>query len=327
MGRRLNSHQTTGISHKPVMADEVVEFIVPRPGGVYLDATVGAGGHSLRLLKASEPDGMVIAFDRDERALAVAYENLAGFGGRVEFHHKDFRDAPAILDGLALDGMVADLGVSSMQLEDPDAGFSFRLPGPLDMRMDRSDGATAADLVNTLPREELADLIWRYGEERRSRRIAAAIVEARERSPITRVEELAAVVRNAFSAREIRQARIDPATRTFQALRIAVNEELRGLDRFIEEAAGLLKPGARMVVISFHSLEDRIVKQTLKRLSGGADVDRYRPPDELARPPLRLLTRRASRPSAAEVEQNPRSRSARLRVAERRTEEGPICAS
>jgi 16S rRNA (cytosine1402-N4)-methyltransferase len=318
MGRRSVKEGFANRTHTPVMAGEVVQLIRPHPGGVYLDATVGPGGHSRLLLEGSAPDGRVIAFDRDERALEAARENLAEYGERVEFHHGDFREVPAMPVGWELDGVVADLGVSSLQLEDPEAGFSFRLAGPLDMRMDSSGGVTAADLVNTLPREELAGLIWRYGEERRSRRIAEAIVVAREESPITRTDELAEIVRSVFSGREIHAGRIDPATRTFQALRIAVNGELEGLDRFIEEITLKLKPGGRLVIISFHSLEDGIVKRTLRKLSGtGERGSRYLPRKDNEPALLRLLTRRAVRPSEAEVEGNPRSRSARLRAAER----------
>jgi 16S rRNA (cytosine1402-N4)-methyltransferase len=303
-------------AHIPVLADEVIEIIRPRAGGLYLDATVGAGGHSRRLLDASAPDGRVIAYDRDERALAEARRALSGYGERISFIHDDFRNAPSHLDPGSLDGLVADLGVSSIQLEDPEAGFSFRLSGPLDMRMDQRSGQTAADLLNTLSRKELAELLRRFGDERRAARISKAIVAARADRRIERTDELAAIVRSAFSERERRTARIDPATRTFQALRIAVNDELRGLDEFLASAAGLLRPGARMAVISFHSLEDGIVKRTLRGLSGGLPRSRHLPP-EAEKPSLRLVTRRVLRPSEGEVESNPRSRSARLRAAEK----------
>lgn len=313
----MKAEKSAVSTHIPVLAEEVLKHLCPKSGCVYLDATVGAGGHCRLLLEAAPPDSRVIAFDRDGRAIETARRNLAEFGDRVSFHHEDFRRAPAILEGIELDGAVADLGVSSLQLDDPEAGFSFKHSGPLDMRMDRRDGQTAADIVNSLSGDEIADLIWRYGEERRSRRIARAIVETRENSPIENTDELARVIRSAFSARERRTARIDPATRTFQALRIAVNDELNGLDEFISATSRLLKPGARLVIISFHSLEDRIVKRTLRNLSGASGGGRYLPPEEPKLPLMRILTRRPVRPSESETERNPRSRSARLRAAER----------
>ena len=328
-GRRtvLRIMGRTDAAHVPVLAGEVLEILRPRPGGLFLDATLGAGGHSGMILEAASPDGRVLAFDRDERAIAEARRNLQDFGDRIEYRHEDFRRAPATLAGEKLDGVVADLGVSSMQLDDPEAGFSFSRPGPLDMRMDRRGGPTAADLVNGLEVRELADILRRYGEERRAGAVARAIAKAREEAPLTTTEALARVVLSAFSAREQHSMRIHPATRTFQALRIAVNDELSGLDAFIEEISELLRPGACIAVISFHSLEDRIVKQTLRRLSGGEAGSRYLPPDE-QQPLLRLLTRKPIRPGSEEIECNPRSRSARLRAAERLTrEEADQCAS
>ena len=313
----LNIMELSSPIHIPVLADEIIKLLEPRPGGQYLDATVGAGGHSRLLLEASAPGGRVIAFDRDERAITLARRHLLPFGDRVEFHNTDFREAPALLEGRALDGALIDLGVSSMQLDDPEAGFSFRLGGPLDMRMDRRSGRTAADLVNSLSQEELAELLWSYGQERRSRAVAAAIVRARTRSPIERTDELARIVRSVFSQKQLRTARIDPATRTFQALRIAVNDELSGLDVFIEQLSHLLNPGGRLAVISFHSLEDRIVKRTLRRLAGVRPASRYLPEAPAEAPVLRLVNRRAIRPSSEEEKRNPRCRSARLRVAER----------
>ena len=302
--------------HLPVLADQVVSLLVPSPstGGLYLDATVGAGGHSRALLEAAGPRARVVAFDRDERALAVATEELREFGERVELVHSDFREAPAHLRGLILDGAVADLGVSSLQLDDPEAGFSFRLPGPLDMRMDRRRRTTAADIVNGLPEDELAHLLWEYGEEKASRRIAAAIVSARRRSPIGRTEELAEIVRGAVGRG---RGRTDPSTRTFQALRIAVNDELSGLDRFLVEVVNQLRPGGRLAVISFHSLEDRIVKRTLRRLAGRPINLTGEPAPAAAEPKVKLLTRKPLRPSRAEMEANRRCRSARLRAAEK----------
>ncbi len=313
----LKAEKSTVSTHIPVMADEVLEFLDPKPGCVYLDATLGAGGHSRLLLEAAPPDSRVIAFDRDARAIEAAQINLAELGERVSFHNEDFRRAPDILGEIELDGAVADLGVSSLQFDDPEAGFSFRFSGPLDMRMDKRSERTAAYIVNNFAYDDLAEVLWRYGEERRSRRIARAIVKTRETSPIESTDELARVVRSAFSAREQRTARIDPATRTFQALRIAVNDELDGLDEFISATVLMLKPGARLVIISFHSLEDRIVKATLRNLSGASSGGRYLPPEEPTQPQVRILTRRPVRPSESETERNPRSRSARLRAAER----------
>ncbi len=306
--------------HLPVLVDQLVALLVPEPraGGIYLDATVGAGGHSRALLEAAGPGARVVAFDRDERALAAAAAELREFGDRVELVHADFREAPARLRGQALDGSVADLGVSSLQLDDSEAGFSFRLPGPLDMRMDRRRGKTASDIVNGLPEDQLARLLWEFGEERASRRVAAAIVAARRRSPIGRTEELAEIVRSAVGRG---RGRTDSSTRTFQALRIAVNDELSGLNRFLGEVVDLLRPGGRLAVISFHSLEDRIVKRTLRRLAGRPINLTGEPAPAAAGPKVKLLTRKPVRPSRAEVEANRRCRSARLRAAEKLDQE------
>ena len=272
----------------------------PRPDGVYVDCTVGLGGHAAALLDAGA--GRLIGLDRDEAALAIARARLtARAGGRIEFVHADYRDLPRVLrergvDGI--DGAIADLGVSSMQLDDAERGFSFRQDGPLDMRMDRSSGVPVADLIRTTDEVTLADVIFRFGEERHSRRVARAIVQARERQPLTRTAELASVVRRAAGGRGWQ--RIDPATRTFQALRIWVNRELDGLDTFVEAAVAALRVGGRFAMIAFHSLEDRVVKQTFKRL-----------------PDVQILTKRPVVADEDEIRRNPRSRSARLRAVER----------
>ena len=286
------------------MVAEVVAILRPHAGGVYVDATIGAGGHTVALLDAGA--GRVIGLDRDASALDRVRARLGDAAGRVELAHADYRDLVAVLERCrapAIDGLIADLGVSSMQLDDPDRGFSFRLGGPLDMRMDRSKGPTAAELVAGADEATLADVIWRFGEERHSRRVARAIVRARERQPITQAAELAAIVRPVVRGGR-GHSRIDPATRTFQALRIWVNRELEGLDSFLETAAGVLTARSRLAVIAFHSLEDRIVKHTFRRLAAAGTG-------------LQLVTRRSVVPDEAEIARNPRARSARLRALEK----------
>jgi len=292
------------VVHEPVMSAEVVELLAPGRGGVFLDCTVGLGGHARALLGAGAT--RLIGLDRDRDALARAADTLAPWVGRVELVHADYRDAARVLDGRGIDrvdGALADLGVSSLQFDGEGRGFSFRRDEPLDMRMDQSAGPTAADLLASVAEAELADVIFRHGEERHSRRIARAVVEARRRAPVRTTGELAAIVRRAVPARGYQ--RIDPATRTFQALRIWVNRELEGLDQFLREILGRLRAGARLVVIAFHSLEDRIVKQTLRALERGADAA------------IRVLTKRPLVPRDEEVAANPRARSAKLRAAER----------
>jgi 16S rRNA (cytosine1402-N4)-methyltransferase len=290
--------------HEPVLTTEVLRHLEPSRGGLFVDCTVGLGGHTRALLDAGA--SRVIGLDRDSDALAAARESLTAYADRVELVHADYRTLEAVLDarGIRLvDGALADLGVSSLQLDADARGFSFRREGPLDMRMDRSSGPTASDLINAAPERELADVIWRFGEERFSRRIARRIVEARGRAPIATTGELAEIVRRAVPVRG--RARIDPATRTFQALRIWVNRELDGLDAFLRAAAGRLRAGARLAVITFHSLEDRIVKHTLRALAAA--------PDAL----VTVLTKRPLVPGDEEIARNPRARSAKLRAAER----------
>jgi 16S rRNA (cytosine1402-N4)-methyltransferase len=288
--------------HVPVLTGQVLQWLQPERGGLFMDCTVGLGGHARALLTAGA--SRLVGFDRDADALAIARETLAPFGDRVALVQSDYRDLERELGarGIGLvDGALADLGVSSMQLDREGRGFSFQRDEPLDMRMDRSGGDTAADLVARASERELADVIFEYGEERFSRRIARSIVEAREAAPIQSTGRLAAIVRRAVPIRGY--ARIDPATRTFQALRIWVNRELDGLDRFLTSVVHRLRDGARFVVISFHSLEDRIVKHTFRALeqSGG----------------VRVLTKKPATANDEELHRNPRARSAKLRAAER----------
>jgi 16S rRNA (cytosine1402-N4)-methyltransferase len=291
-------------AHLPVLMAETLQHLQPERGGLFVDCTVGPGGHSRALLEAGAT--RVVGLDRDPQALAVARATLAPWADRVELVHADYRALDEVLDrhGISLvDGALADLGVSSLQLDAPGRGFSFQRDEPLDMRMDTTGGETAADLVARSTERDLADAIYAYGEERFSRRIARAIVEARRAQPIATTGGLAAIVRRALPRRG--HMRIDPATRTFQALRIWVNRELDGLDRFLEAAARRLRIGARLVVISFHSLEDRIVKHTLRALQLDRDAG------------VRVLTRKPVVPGDDEVRRNPRARSAKLRAAER----------
>jgi 16S rRNA (cytosine1402-N4)-methyltransferase len=292
--------------HVPVMRVEVVAALAPGRGGVFVDCTVGLGGHAAAVLEAGAT--RVIGVDRDEDALAIARERLARWPSQVSLVHADFHGIGAVLDAHGVtgaDGILADLGVSSLQLDGAGRGFSFQRDEPLDMRMDRSTGRTAADLIADLPEEDLATLIYTLGEERYSRRIARAIAEARRDGPVATTGQLAGIVRRAVPRKGY--SPIHPATRTFQALRIAVNDELDGLDRFVEEACGRLAPQGRLVVIAFHSLEDRLVKHTLRALT----ADRTRA--------LRLLSRKAWQATDAEVRINPRARSAKLRAVERVT--------
>ena len=294
----------TAPEHVPVMSAEVVAALAPGRGGVFVDCTLGLGGHAAAVLTAGATH--VIGIDRDAEALAVARERLARWAGQVEFVHADFRGLGDLLDARGVsrvDGILADLGVSSLQFDGDGRGFSFQRDERLDMRMDRSSGPTAADLIAELPEGELADLIYRYGEERYSRRIARAVACARREGPIATTGQLAALVRRAIPRKGY--SPIHPATRTFQALRIAVNRELDGLDQFVDQACARLAPHGRLVVIAFHSLEDRVIKHTLRGLV--ADGSRS----------LRLLARKAARPTEPEVQMNPRARSARLRAIER----------
>ena len=277
------------------MLAEVLELLAVKPGGLFVDGTLGLGGHAEELLRQSAPDGRLLGLDRDSETLALATERLQAFGARARFVHADYREIPSLLKGDPADGILLDLGISSVQLDDPERGFSFQADGPLDMRMDRSHGETAAEVVNRLGEPELADLIFRFGEEPGSRRIAKAIATARRKARIRSTAELAAIVRGAAPRPK---PGLHPATRTFQAIRIRVNRELEGLGDTLAALARALKPGGRLAVIAFHSLEDREVKEAFR----GIEHEGFR-----------RLTKKPLRPTDAEVARNPRARSARLR--------------
>ncbi len=305
------------MSHIPVLLEEISDYLAPRDGGVYLDGTFGGGGYATRILQAAQCT--LWAIDRDPAAIARGAELAQRFAGRLHMLHGDFGDMVSLLaeHGIAaLDGVVLDLGVSSYQIDDPMRGFSFRFDGPLDMRMS-SAGESAADLVNRLPEAELADIIWQFGEERHSRRIAKAIVEARALNRIATTGHLASIIRSVVRTDK---SGIDPATRSFQALRIRVNDELGEIERALDAAASLLRPQGRLVVVAFHSLEDRLVKRFMAQATGrGQGHSRHDPRgmmDQQA-PQFRLLTGNAVKPGDAEIAANPRSRSARLRAMER----------
>jgi 16S rRNA (cytosine1402-N4)-methyltransferase len=291
--------------HAPVLVAEVISHLAPARGGLFVDCTLGAGGHTRALLDAGAT--RVLGLDRDRTALGLATGNLQDRADRVELVHADYRTLGDVLDARAITtvdgGILADLGVSSMQLDEADRGFSFKADAPLDMRMDRDSGLTASEMLQGVDETALADIIYQYGEERFSRRIARAIVHAREQGPIATTGQLAAIVRRAVPTRGWQ--RIDPATRTFQAIRIWVNRELDGLDAFIRLAVSRLSAGARLAIIAFHSLEDRIVKHTFRALA------------QSDQPSIALITRRPIEAGDEEVARNPRARSAKLRVAER----------
>jgi len=303
--------------HRPVLLRETIELLAAERGGLFVDCTVGLGGHSEAILQASR-DAQVLGIDRDDEALELARKRLVRFGSRFRAVHADFRDITrvlAIAEVKHVRGILADLGVSSLQLDSPSRGFSFRHDAPLDMRMDASTGVeTAAELLGRLSEVEIAQIIFEYGEERRSRRIARWIVERRERGePITTTRALAGLVERAVGPGK--QRRIHPATRTFQALRIAVNSELENLDRFVTDAVDLLEPDGRLAVISFHSLEDRIIKRTLWKLSGRCQCPPRLPRCMCdAKKAVEILTRRPISPAEDEVADNPRARSAKLRA-------------
>lgn len=316
--------------HEPVLLEEVVEWLQPQHGGVFVDCTIGLGGHARAILDAS-PDTGVVGIDRDPEALDVARERLAFFEGRVQLVHENFENIASVLKRASVSevrGVLADLGVSSLQLLSSQRGFGFASDSPLDMRMDQTVGLRAADLVNQLTEQELANLIFEYGEERGARKIARRVVQERDREPITTTKQLADIAVRALKVPG--RWRIHPATRTFQALRIAVNDELRTLERFITAAISALTHGGRLAVISFHSLEDRIVKRSFRLESGKCLCEpqsgkgrRDAAIDEIvcercgARRRISILTRKPTRPTAEETRRNPRSRSALLRVCER----------
>jgi 16S rRNA (cytosine1402-N4)-methyltransferase len=305
--------------HLPVMPEEVLDLLQCKPGGIFVDATLGLGGHARAVLEKIRPGGLLIGLDRDQESLEKAAILLQPYSDSTRLLHENYKNLPLVLNNLgieSIDGILVDLGVSSYQLLLPERGFSFQSDAMLDMRMDRTQPLTAADLVNELPEEQLAEIIHRYGEERFSRRIAAAIVTARERARVTRCSQLAAIVKGAVAGRGPQP--LHPATRTFQALRIAVNQELEGLQEFITDALAYLRPGGRMAVIAFHSLEDRIVKQSFRMLAGFCICER---PSDLCTCPrqarARVVTPRPVTPGDAELAANPRARSAKLRALER----------
>jgi len=288
--------------HEPVMVAEVLEHLAPSRGGVFVDCTVGMGGHARALVDAGA--SRLIGIDRDQQALDQARETLRDAGEAVDLVHADYRGFEGVLDARGIgpvDGLMADLGVSSLQLDAPGRGFSFRRDELLDMRMDTSSGATAAEMLASVDEKTLADVVYELGEERHARRVARAIVEARKTRRLESTGQLADIVRRAVPRKGY--TRIDPATRTFQAIRIWVNQELEGLDGFLMRAAARLAPGGRLVMLTFHSLEDRVVKHTLRALQGAGT--------------LTIRTKRPVVPSESEIDRNPRARSAKLRAAER----------
>ncbi|MEZ4563570.1 MAG: 16S rRNA (cytosine(1402)-N(4))-methyltransferase RsmH [Thermomicrobiales bacterium] len=315
------SSSASAAGHMPVLRDEAIAALRPRPGGRYIDGTFGGGGHTRALLAAIAPDGVVLALDADPAAIARAEAMRAdlAIGTRLMPVQGNFADMyqVALAQGIApVDGVLLDLGLSSFQLDAPDRGFAFRLDGPLDMRFDPTRGVPASELVNTLPEVELADLIWRFGEEPGSRRIARAVVRERSSAPVQTTAQLAGIVERALGGRRGRDTH--PATRTFQALRMATNDELRVLEAALLGAVDVLAAGGRLAVIAFHSLEDRLVKRFIDRESAACVC----PPEAPIcvcnhQPRLRKVTRRAIKPTAGEAAANPRARSAILRVAER----------
>ena len=308
--------------HIPVMLEEVMHWITPKPGGVYMDATLGLGGHSAKLMELTGGQARLLGLDRDEQALAKAGERLARYGDNVQLAHTSFQHFPRVVREAGLDlfdGVIADLGVSSLQLDSPDRGFSFIHDGPLDMRMDPgSGGEPAAGIVNNASYEHLRQLLWDYGEEPMAGRIARAIIKARETARIESTLELARIVAAAYPAKRRALSRNHPATKTFQALRLEVNQELREIEFFLERIVDYLRPGARIAIISFHSLEDRIVKRAFRKESTGCLCPREYPLCQCGHEKkLRLPFRKPLIPGEEEMRANSRSRSAKLRVAER----------
>lgn len=308
--------------HTPVMTEEILEHLEPRSGKVYLDGTIGLGGHAAAILDRSAPAGKVIGLDADAESLGIARQRLASYGDRVVLAHARYEEARRVLDGLGygrVHGVLLDLGISRAQLEAPERGFSFDREGPLDMRMDRTTGRTAGELLASLSEDEMARLFWRFGGERWARRIARGIAKRREtHGNLSTTRELAQTVLQSVPRRK-GPARIHPATRVFQALRIAVNRELDAVAAFLQGVPDLLERGGRFCVLSFHSLEDRLVKEAMQRWERGCRClpDRALPCACPGEPLLKRVHRKALRPSQAEVERNPLCRSARLRVAER----------
>lgn len=306
--------------HKSVLLQECIDALNIRPDGIYLDGTLGGAGHSSQIARRLTEGGRLIGVDRDRTALAAAKERLAPYADRVTLVHSNFAEIDAILDSLgipAVDGMLFDLGVSSPQLDDASRGFSYMADAPLDMRMDKDDVLTAGEVVNTWPQGELRRILYDYGEERYAPQIAAAICRAREKAPIETTLELVDIIRSAMPAQALREKQ-HPAKRSFQAIRIAVNDELGAVSRMMQAAVGRLNPGGRLAVITFHSLEDRIVKSEMQQAARGCTCPPEFPVCVCGKKPLvKLVTRKPIVSGPAELEENPRARSAKLRVAER----------
>ena len=304
-------------AHQPVLYNEIIHFLKPHQSGRYVDGTIGAGGHARGILDASEPEGLLLGFDVDSSALQLARKHLESYQDRVFLVNSSFKNLSEQLDAMGwqmVDGILLDLGISSMQIDVQGRGFSFGKDAPLDMRFNQQDRITAKELVNNLPEEELADLLFKYGEERRSRRVAKVIVNAR---PIESTVELAKIVASATSSG---RPGMHPATRTFQALRIAVNDELAAIEQVLPQAISSLKSGGRLAVIAYHSLEDRIVKHYFRQES----KDCICPPEQILcvcghKAAVKVITKRPIRPLEEEIAKNPRARSARLRVVEKIT--------
>lgn len=306
--------------HKSVLLQECIDALNIRPDGIYLDGTLGGAGHSSQIARRLTEGGRLIGVDRDRTALAAAKERLAPYADRVTLVHSNFAEIDAILDSLgipAVDGMLFDLGVSSPQLDDASRGFSYMADAPLDMRMDKDDALTAGEVVNTWPQGELRRILYDYGEERYAPQIAAAICRAREKAPVETTLELVDIIRSAMPAQALREKQ-HPAKRSFQAIRIAVNDELGAVSRMMQAAVGRLNPGGRLAVITFHSLEDRIVKSEMQQAARGCTCPPEFPVCVCGKKPLvRLVTRKPIVSGPAELEENPRARSAKLRVAEK----------
>lgn len=306
--------------HKSVLLQECIDALNIRPDGIYLDGTLGGAGHSSQIARRLTEGGRLIGVDRDRTALAAAKERLAPYADRVTLVHSNFAEIDAILDSLgipAVNGMLFDLGVSSPQLDDASRGFSYMADAPLDMRMDKDDALTAGEVVNTWPQGELRRILYDYGEERYAPQIAAAICRAREKAPVETTLELVDIIRSAMPAQALREKQ-HPAKRSFQAIRIAVNDELGAVSRMMQAAVGRLNPGGRLTVITFHSLEDRIVKSEMQQAARGCTCPPEFPVCVCGKKPLvKLVTRKPIVSGPAELEENPRARSAKLRVAEK----------
>lgn len=308
------------LRHIPVLLKVAVDLLQCKSGGIYVDCTLGAGGHAEEILKWSAPDGILIGMDQDENILKIAQERLREYKERVRLVHGNFSDIKEIVksEGVEMvDGILFDLGVSSYQLDDKERGFSFMYDAPLDMRMNKKAKTTAADIVNSASERELSEIIFKYGEERFAKRIAASIVREREKSPISATLRLSDIVIRAIPKR-FQPSRIHPATKTFQALRIAVNDELNVLEKGITDAVSILKPNGRLCAISFHSLEDRIVKKGFQRMEKGCICPPRIPVCQCGiMPSIKIITRRPITSGDEEIQTNPRARSAKLRAAEK----------